>query len=276
MQFNRKIHYIMNNICRVPVYLPYLQPMLTQNLIQEAETKIGHKLPSEYLYLLEKQNGGYIRYSLKEITHNLIKGIGPNFPGLTDFDWEDDQDFVSFQLNGLIPFDGDGHWHLCFDYRKLSDNPEITYIDIECNKERKIASSFSDYLGLLELDTTNLYVIEDIIDITSSLNKLAKALSYILDPPDYWISGYPIYRLRSTIGSDFAWISPNDVSYGFIRNDDPKYEILKNSLNGIKKRYLNLPDNAYLLETSEVNRLKIFEVFNFLKIKIRPLKDYSP
>ena len=69
-----------------------------------AEKEIGYRLPSEYLNLLRKQNGGYIRFSLPEMVHDTIAGIGPNFPSLTGFDWEEwQEDDVSYPLQGLVP-----------------------------------------------------------------------------------------------------------------------------------------------------------------------------
>src|SRR4051812_21428575 len=106
-----------DNIWRVPAYLPFLQPPLTDAAVAAAEEKIGHKLPSVYIELLRKQNGGYIRYALPEGVHHLIAGIGPNFPSLTEFDLSEHQAEVTFPLEGLVPFDGDGHWYFCLDYR---------------------------------------------------------------------------------------------------------------------------------------------------------------
>ena len=55
-----------DTIWQVPAYLPYLQPPLTDEAVAAAEKEIGYKLPSEYLNLLRRQNGGYIRVSLLE------------------------------------------------------------------------------------------------------------------------------------------------------------------------------------------------------------------
>lgn len=76
-------------IWRVPAYLPYLQPPLADEVVALAEKEIGYKLPEEYLNLLRKQNGGYIRFSLPEKVHDTIAGIGPYYPSLTKFDWDD-------------------------------------------------------------------------------------------------------------------------------------------------------------------------------------------
>ena len=88
---------------------------LTNDAVAAAEAKIGYKLPVGFLKLLRKQNGGYIRFSLPEALPNTIAGIGHHYPSLTDYCWEDCQGFVSNALQGLVPFDGDGHCRLCLD-----------------------------------------------------------------------------------------------------------------------------------------------------------------
>jgi SMI1-KNR4 cell-wall len=93
---------IADTIWRVPAYLPYLQPPLTDEAVASAEKEIGHVLPTEYLNSLKKQNGGYIRFSLPNMVHDSIAGIGPNFPSLTRFDWDNCQEYVSFPLQGIV------------------------------------------------------------------------------------------------------------------------------------------------------------------------------
>ncbi len=115
--------------------MPYVQPPLTDTAVEAAERKIGYKLPSEYLDLLGKQNGGYIRYSLAEMVHDSIAGIGPYFPPLTNFGWDECQEHVSFPLQGLVPIDGDSRWYLCLDYRDNSRTPSSTHVDIERMRE---------------------------------------------------------------------------------------------------------------------------------------------
>jgi hypothetical protein len=45
---------------------------LTDETVASAEKQIGYKLPLEYLNLLRKQNGGYIRFSLPDMVHDTI------------------------------------------------------------------------------------------------------------------------------------------------------------------------------------------------------------
>ena len=43
-----------DTIWRVPAYLPYLQPPLTDKAVASAEKQIGYRLPVEFLNLLKK------------------------------------------------------------------------------------------------------------------------------------------------------------------------------------------------------------------------------
>ncbi|UZJ64619.1 SMI1/KNR4 family protein [Sphingobacterium sp. KU25419] len=109
----------LKNIWSVPKYLPYVQPELTPELLEQAQKQIGYKLPEKLVEILKIQNGGYIRYKIAETPQEQIMGIGPFFPSLTDFDWAESQQYVSFELDGLVPLDGDGHWYICLDYRSI-------------------------------------------------------------------------------------------------------------------------------------------------------------
>jgi hypothetical protein len=79
-------------IWSVPAYLPYLQPPLTEAVIRDTEIRLGVRLPKSYLDILKQQNGGYLRFSLPNIATEMVWGIGPNYPSITDiFDWETPQ-----------------------------------------------------------------------------------------------------------------------------------------------------------------------------------------
>jgi hypothetical protein len=265
-----------DNIWRIPVYLPYSQPNLTDKIIKNAEKEIGYKLPVEYLELLRQQNGGYIRFSLPELPHRFIKGIGPSDLSLTNFDWQDYKEYVSYQLDGLVPFDGDGHWHLCLDYRENKKKPKVTYIDIESNEERIIADSFSDYLGMLTIEIANQYVLTDITSIDKFLSELSKLLKIKFDPPDMWSKGYPIYRagLKNKKMPQWIWISPNDVSRGFVRKEDKDYDKLKNLSTGIGKIYSNLPQKSYIISTTDDIRELVINAITKLGYKTTKLVEF--
>jgi SMI1 / KNR4 family (SUKH-1) len=263
------------NIWRVPAYLPYIQPPLTKRAITAAEKKLGYSLPSELLELLKKQNGGYLRYSLPESPHGVIAGIGPYFPSLTKFDWEEDQEHVSYTLEGLVPFDGDGHWHLCLDYRKNSTTPAVTYADVECDRETKIASSFADYLGMLKLSVENEYVLESVSNIDVVIAALSSLLKVTFEPPSSWAHGYPTYRAQvRKKGPEWLWISPNTVPRGFVRKDHGRYAQLVALLPGEAPRFPELPADSYIFSATAAVRKKALAACAKAKLVVRPLREY--
>jgi SMI1-KNR4 cell-wall len=265
-----------DTIWRVPAYLPYLQPPLTDEAIATAQTQIGYKLPSEYLSLLSEQNGGYIRFSLPELVHSVIAGIGPHFPNLTEFDWSESQECVSFPLLGLVPFDGDGHWHLCLDYRKNARVPAITFADIECDQETHVANSFADYLAMLQIDVEEEYVLEGVMSIDSLKADLAQQLGVPFDAPDIWSHGYPTERVR--LGSDenpqWLWLSPNSVPRGFVRSDDSRYSVLKDLMPGYGERFPGLPAGSYILSATDGVRARVLDACSQSRLITRPLREY--
>ena len=244
---------IKSQVWRVPAYLPYLQPPLTDQCIASAEQEIGYKLPIELISLLRQQNGGYIRLELRDCAHRSISGIGPHFPSLTDFDWTDVQDHVSFDLQGLVPFDGDGHWFLCLDYRTDPDQPSITLADIELGEERQLAGSFASYLGMLQLPTEGKYVLQAIPDIDSTKESLARSLGVSFESPQAWAHGYPTERaqLPGRGGRNWLWISPNIVPRGFVREDHGRYDELRSLLPGTAERFPGLPPASYILTATD-------------------------
>lgn len=261
-------------IWRVPAYLPYLQPTLTDAAVTAAEAKIGYKLPVDYLNLLRKQNGGYIRYSLPEKVHDTIAGIGPRFPSLEDFDWDECQEYVGFPLAGLVPFDGDGHWHLCLDYRRRKDVPMVTYVDTECDHEAPVAATFTEYLSKLQIDVGDDYVVEGMSEIQKIAAALSAALEIAFEPPDTYAHGYPIYRASLGNNSEWVWISPNQVLRGFVRTDDAHYCELKDLMPGVASRFPKVPADAWILGATAAARAKVLDACVRSQMTIRPLREY--
>jgi hypothetical protein len=266
------------SIWQVPAYLPYVQPPLTPKAIAAAEKKLGYKLPAEYLNLLHQQNGGYIRYSLPDLVHDSIAGIGPHFPSLTEFDWDEVQEYVSFPLKGLVPFDGDGHWHLCLDYRRKPAAPTITYVDIECDRQTPIAKSFADYLAKLQLEANDEYVLTGFPTIKAAATALSTKLGLTFERPDSWAHGYTEYC--SSFGKksdpDHLWLSPNTVPRGFVRKDDDRSAELKNLMPGQAPRYPELPANAYLVSITDGGRPKLIQKAQKAGLLLRPLHEFLP
>jgi len=264
------------DIWTTPSYLPYVQPKLTDIILKEAEEQLGYKLPVELIELLKSQNGGYINMSIPGSPHNVISGIGPYFPSLLDFDFEEIEEYVSYSLKGLIPFDGDGHWYLCLDYRENNSSPYVTFIDIECDEQELIAKSFSEYLSKLEMQVDDKYVIEGIDSIETTLSKLSRLLKSSFPTPDYFDHGYPIYRAK--LGNDdnpeWIWVSPNIVPNGFVRENDKRYNELKLLVTNKKERYTKLPEHSYIVSFTEGVTKEIFEAFSTLNLELKELSHY--
>lgn len=263
-------------IWAVPGHLPSRQPPLTDEAVVAAEKEIGHKLPGEYLELLRKQNGGTIRFSLPGMVHNSIAGIGPHFRSLTGIDWDDYQDCVSFPLLGLVPFDGDGHWFLCLDYRKNLLVPTITHADVECDDEEHIADSFADYLAMLRFEVEDKYVLEGVTDIEGLKADLARQLGVQFDPPNTWDNAYRIERVRLGDDADpqWLWISPNTVCRGFVSKDHHRYPELKDLMLELGDQFPGLPANSYFLEVTDRVRARVLDACTRSGLTMRPLREY--
>jgi SMI1 / KNR4 family (SUKH-1) len=266
----------MNNFWKAPAYLPYVQPPLTEDLLLEAESKLGYKLPNELVELLKIQNGGYISFSLGESPHDTIAGIGPYFPSLTDFDFGEVQEYVDFSLEGLVPFDGDGHWYLCLDYRESYSLPAVTFVDIECNEELKISGTFSEYLSLLKLEIGDEKVIEDVANVNDLIQKFSELLECEFLTSGSLAHGYDKYR--SALGDEsrpeWLWISPNEVPSGFVRETDSRYDELKYLMHGRKMRFDKLPENSYILSCTDGVFEKVAKACTESGLTIKELQGY--
>lgn len=265
--------YLINTIWQVPKYLPYVQPSLTDDIIANAEKKIGYKLPKEYIDILRIQNGGYIRFRLPETSNEQIYGIGPFFPSLTDYDWTDYEGTVGFELNGLVPFDGDGHWYLCLDYRHNNTQPNITFIDTESDYEKRIAKNFQEYLKLLEINADNDFVIETTFTIEELVTKISSIADIKFEEPNSFDRGYPIYR--SKYNDSWIWISPNKVPSGFIRESDYRYEELKSQILPTSLRHPEISSDFIFINVSDdLQRRNLFDILTRQNIKINEAKAY--
>lgn len=263
----------LKNIWSVPKYLPYVQPALTPEILEQAEKQIGYKLPAKLIEILKIQNGGYIRYKIAETPQEQIMGIGPYFPSLTDFDWTESQEYVSFELDGLVPLDGDGHWYICLDYRENKEEPQVAWIDIECDHQEKIANSFAEYVELLTLDVNEGDLV---IQTEHSIEENAKQIEQILkikfDAPEHFNSGYASYRGKYK--DSWIWLTPNQVPAGFVREDDKRYHELKDNMSFSAVQYLDIPEKDLFLVLSEEDlNSEVMERLGNHNMKIRPITE---
>lgn len=147
----------------------YKLPPLSEGDIKMVEKLFKVKLPDSYLNILMVQNGGHIIYNAFPIEDSYIEaeyiyGIG-EMNGILSSpyfikEWE--------MPEGLILFNGDGHTWIAFDYRDVSSNPPIVYVDNDSNEITKIADSFNEFLGGLYTEE------EEYIDLDIPIKEFKK------------------------------------------------------------------------------------------------------
>lgn len=245
-------------IWSVPAYLPYLQPPLVAAAVAQVEEQLGVSLPESYLALLAQQNGGYVRLTLPDSVHGLIWGIGPHFPNIgMDHWWKEQADgggdqWLPADPALLVPFDGDGHWHLCFDYRERGPHaePAVGYIDLESEHEEEIAGSFTEFLAMLRPSIEdNTFGISGAASIEAAVQRFSAALGVKFDMAGSDNSGYPIYRWPLGDGQhrEWAWLAPNQVPRGFVRTSDERHAQLSGLLPGTALRFPEYPDMRFIV-----------------------------
>lgn len=249
------------DLWRVPVYLPYLQPKLTERAIVSAENKLGVKLPRAYLDLLRIQNGGYLR--LTSISPNLapvdcIAGIGPRFPSILEKDWDDVKAYMSEQgirkparIDALVPFCGDGHFHYCLDYRTSGPRgePKVTYIDVESfDTDKVVAPSFDAFLRKLRPSGITVAIgIETTAKMGTVAASISKAGRYPFEAQGDQDHGYQVFRAKLPGDSNWAFVTPNVVRRGFVRRSEAKDVKVRDKLTDQVERFPEHPDCNYFV-----------------------------
>ncbi len=256
-----------------PAYLPYVQPQLTESMIHDAERKMGVKLPKEYLDILRIQNGGYIRYTHLDIHNESISGIGPYYSSITDFEWLEEYDNLPFDVKNLFPFDGDGHWNVCLDYRKNINEPQITIIDTETEEEKVIAQSFKEFLKAMVVDTEENYVIETNSTLERIVEQISELANVDFSKPNDFANGFLQYT--GTYKESWVWVSPNKVPCGFIRKDEERFDELKSEMLKMTVRHPEVPENSLIISVSnESVKQELFDILKAQQVSIKALKAY--
>lgn len=241
----------------VPAYLPYLQPPLTDAMVVDAETHLDVRLPRAYVAALRLQNGGYLRTQHHPATQvDCLWGIGPGFPSILDHDWSEIRGHM--QANGittpaglgdLVPFSGDGHLYVCFDYRRSGRQaePSVSLIDVESfDTDEVLAADVDTFLAALERREDELGVVTD-LDLAGVSEALGAAFGCRFEAIAEDDIGYPGYAvLRGRIGPleepgaprAGAWVclAPNLVPRGFVRQGEPHVEAHRHLLRELAPR----------------------------------------
>lgn len=257
-----------------PAYLPYVQPTLTEERVAAAERQFAVRLPVFYVALLRQQNGGYLRGAAG--ASRCLAGIGPKFPSIVQDDaWWRPRNatpgvWVPPCSELLVPFDGDGHWDMCFDYRLhggLSE-PAVTYVCCESECEESIAPSFEDYLASMEdplAAHTRLY---GEVDAESVARRLADRLRTGTPTVDNVAHGYDQWRLRMPGDSQWIWCSPNRVPTGFDRVD---YKVTTTETTTLQ--LLEDPGCSVLVAVTDGSRSRCLDALAALGFEMRSPSD---
>lgn len=271
---------ITKTIFSVPMYLPYVNDPIDNEVIKNAEEKLGVKLPDEYIQLIRIQNGGYIRYELPEHSNSMIYGIGNCFTSILDdrfFDYGDDE-FIKKFGKKMIPFDGDGHWYLCLDYRH-GDVPSVSHLELEGDAGAYVISdSFMGYLKLLTptVEENSFYITQEII-IEEFMIDLGRTMELDTNlEPDSFAHGYTYHRAIRENGQAKSWVfvKPNRVPLSFVRDDEYKYnpdryDRLKKMYSGDANRLVDNDDVTWEVEFDGKLKVEILSVLNQLGISGR-------
>lgn len=255
-----------NDLWRVPVYLPYLQPPLTDAAVADAEARLGVRLPASFIATLRIQNGGYLRRSAHPSDHapvDTIAGIGPRFPSLLERDWADVKEYMQEagyttpeRIDELVPFCGDGHYFYCLDYRRIreSGEPCVTYVDVESfNVDEAVANDFAEFLSQLRREGPSpVYglVTRDDAERVAATVSATTGLSFV-DSGDQ-ANGYRVFRAKLPADAGWVWLAANRARRGFVRTSDKEYPTLSLLLPELVDRYPEEADCGYFLSCSDL------------------------
>ena len=138
-------------------------PPLTNEMLAEAEARLGVTLPGEYVQLLRIQNGGSTRgfefpmpprartadeaedEPLDELFGIVTDPeIDSRFNVLESAYYTEEWDLPPHQ----VLLCGDGHTWISLDYRH-GPVPSVVWIDVECEQEIQVAPTFAAFLEVL-------------------------------------------------------------------------------------------------------------------------------
>ncbi|WP_214833976.1 MULTISPECIES: SMI1/KNR4 family protein [unclassified Exiguobacterium] len=202
---------------------PNRLPTLTEEVLKEVETRLGVKLPDDYLESIRIQNGGYVEQRDLPIKWNgqddialvdSISGVGlhngliESKALLTEWGVEDER---------LIAFAGDGHFFLAFDYRE-GTTPKIAYIDTDTEEIDVLFDSFSQFSEAITTVDMGMFaemIPESITEMNQGKTLLddARRLLYSNHPEEkidgaiIWFNGLDSLEADELVRELFTWVN---------------------------------------------------------------------
>ncbi|UUV30393.1 SMI1/KNR4 family protein [Amycolatopsis roodepoortensis] len=140
-------------------------PPVDDALIAETEKRLGYRLPSSYLDVLRRTNGGFLRrrrcptsfptsWADDHFEVRSLIGIG-GARGIDSNGGHGSKDMIAewgYPDIGIVLFDmpSGGHDAVMLDYRECDGDaePSVVYLD-EDRVPRRVARDFAEFLGLL-------------------------------------------------------------------------------------------------------------------------------
>ena len=92
------------------------------------------------------------------------------------------------------------------------------------------------------------------------------------EEPDYFISGYAIYRGKYK--ENWIWLTPNKVPTVFVREEDKRYDELKDQMNSSSVQYVGINENYLFLVLSEEKLIReVMEKLGSHNMRIKPITE---
>ncbi|UQI49695.1 SMI1/KNR4 family protein (plasmid) [Streptomyces sp. HU2014] len=148
---------------------PYgVQPPLTAAVVQDAERRLGVRLPVSLLEILRVQNGGLVAeswnacptdvptsWSENHVPFDGMMGIGRHGGQLSLLD----SPYLVEEWglpSPLVLLSGDGHCWVALDYRSCGENgePSVTWFDADDGTELPLAADFRTFVQRLTASTS--------------------------------------------------------------------------------------------------------------------------
>ncbi|MFC9273427.1 SMI1/KNR4 family protein [Streptomyces zhihengii] len=140
-----------------------VQPPLTDAVVQDAERRLGVRLPTSLLEILRVQNGGVVAdswsafptdaptsWSEDHVPLDHMMGIGRHDEqcSLLDSGYLVEEWGLP---SPLVLLSGDGHCWIALDYRSCGErgDPSVTWFDVECDTELPLAADFRAFVERL-------------------------------------------------------------------------------------------------------------------------------
>ncbi|CUM36984.1 SMI1/KNR4 family protein [Streptomyces gardneri] len=140
-----------------------VQPPLTDAVVQDAENRLGVRLPASLLEILRVQNGGLVAelsnafptdvptsWSENHVPLDDMMGIGRRNDRLSLLD----SPYLVEEWglpSPVVLLSGDGHCWIALDYRACGESgePSVTWFDLDTDTELPLATDFQTFVERL-------------------------------------------------------------------------------------------------------------------------------